>query len=105
MLSPPPIEPQRKKWRNKYEQAFADSAREGGWDITKRGWPDFICYSPKGVIVVEVKPPGQQLRKEQWLCMKMLADAGIKCFVSDGTVLIPFDPDLPLSWDDGKEDA
>jgi hypothetical protein len=91
----------RKTWPNKYEQAFADMARSLGWDITKRGWPDFICYAPNGeVIVVEVKPPGQDLKKTQWLCMRFLSRLGLKCFVSDGEVLIPFDPDLPLTWED-----
>ena len=103
--SPAPIEAQRKTWPNKYEQAFAEKARDLGWDITKRGWPDFICYSGDEGIAVEVKPPGQQLRREQWLCMRLLSRFGIKCFVSDGEVLIPFDPELPLSWEDDGEVA
>jgi hypothetical protein len=32
--------------------------------------------------------------------MRFLSRLGLKCFVSDGEVLIPFDPDLPLTWED-----
>lgn len=84
-----------KTYPNVHEQRFADMARALGWRVTKQGWPDFFCYDPdtEGVIFVEVKPPGQKLRAHQWLVMRTLARLGVKCFLSDGDSLDPFDPE------------
>jgi hypothetical protein len=87
-----------KTYPNIHEQRFAELARALGWRVTKQGWPDFFCYDPdtEGVIFVEVKPPGQKLRAHQWLVMRTLARLGIKCFISDGESLHPFDPEDSL---------
>lgn len=83
---------------NKAELAFEARAESNGWFVTKRGWPDFICELPDGrVIVVEVKPtrrdgkPGS-LKLSQCKVMEWLTENGIRCFVSDGKILEPFDP-------------
>ena len=85
--------------RNGPEQKFAQLAAEKGWFATKRGWPDFLCFNEDGeMIAVEVKPqmrsrPGVKvLRRDQANCMDVLTAHGIRCFVSDGETIEPYDP-------------
>lgn len=86
--------------RNAAEQGFAELAFEKGWLITKRGWPDFFCFDSKGrPFVVEVKPrtcdgrPGR-LKPSQSMVMRTLSAFGIRCFVSDGSNIEGYEPDL-----------
>ena len=81
------------------EKAFADLAASRGWEVTKRGWPDFLCFGPDGkVIAVEVKPRTKdgrrlkQLKTEQRRVLDALSQLGVPCFVSDGESLIPYEP-------------
>ena len=87
----------RRVYRNVAEQAFVEFAARNGWEVTKRGWPDFLCFGPRGeTIAVEVKPRmtgGTQprpLKREQRTAMDVLSRAGIPCFVSDGERLVPY---------------
>jgi hypothetical protein len=86
-----------KNYRNDAEQAFAQLARRNGWRVSKRGWPDFLCFGPKGqIIAVEVKPRTadgrlKTITSEQRECLSFLASHGIKCFLSDGDRLERFD--------------
>lgn len=86
----------RRVLSNKAEAAFESRARQNGWSVTKRGWPDFICELPDGkVIVVEVKPTGPtgrpgRVKAIQAKVMEWLAEQGVRCFVSDGKVLVPY---------------
>lgn len=80
--------------RNTPERLFDELATGAGWRVTKRGWPDFLCFSKTGeMIAVEVKPrlsDGSRtklLRVDQAACMDQLTAAGIRCFVSDGVTL------------------
>ena len=93
----------RRPRANGPEAAFEQLALRRGWRPTKRGWPDFLCFGPKGeVIAVEVKPQREKhadgesafrsLRADQVACMTQLTTAGIKCYVSDGVTLEPFNP-------------
>lgn len=83
----------RESYRNEHEGRFADHAREQGWEVTKRGWPDFLCRLPDGrIVAVEVKPPGRGLKRTQREVFKILSAAGIPCFVSDGETLKRFEP-------------
>ena len=83
-------------YANGPEDAFCKLAESNGWAATKRGWPDFLCFKDGQLICVEVKPrlaDGSRLKllkPTQVQVMNALTDAGIKCFVSDGTRLIPF---------------
>lgn len=82
---------------NPTEDLFSALALRKGWEATKRGWPDFVCFLPDGeMIVVEVKPRKKDgslkwLKVSQVRVMEKLTAAGIRCFVSDGKVLEPFD--------------
>lgn len=81
---------------NETEEKFRELAEELGFEVTKCGWPDFLCYSEDELIAVEVKPNRGQLKptRSQARCMAALSRAGIKCFLSEGTRLVPFDPEL-----------
>lgn len=52
------------------------------------------------MIAVEVKPqmrsrPGMKvLRRDQSNCMDQLTKHGIRCFVSDGETMEPYDPEI-----------
>lgn len=83
----------RKLYPNKHEDAFASMAHVLGWEVSKRGWPDFICWDGDEAIFVEVKPKGRWLRESQHRLLHFFASKGIPCFVSDGYTMIPFDPD------------
>ncbi|MDE2100068.1 MAG: hypothetical protein KGL39_22630, partial [Patescibacteria group bacterium] len=83
---------------NVTEADFQRLAYKAGWRTTKRGWPDFLCFGPAGeVIAVEVKPRSRQtgrlglLKREQADCMDALKVRGIRCFVSDGCTLEPYE--------------
>lgn len=67
---------------NKAEAEFFQVATEHGWEVSKRGWPDFFCVRDGKVMVVEVKPTADhQLKESQRGVMEALAGAGIECYV------------------------
>lgn len=97
-----------KVYTNEHERRAAELARARGWRVTKRGWPDFMCFGPKGeVIALEVKPANRgsrnriarlksrlnRLKREQAACMAALHALGLKCYVTDGLRFEPFDPE------------
>ena len=69
-----------KDYKNRAEQAFATAAREEGWLVTKRGYPDFICYRGEELMLVEVKCRNGRLKSDQLLLMNSLGKRGIKCY-------------------------
>ena len=88
----------RRKYANAAEEAFCRLAERNGWRVSKRGWPDFLCWGPNGeIIAVEVKPRRVQsgrmvmLKREQAEALDFLTSKGIRCFVSDGVTLEPYD--------------
>src|ERR1039457_2550031 len=50
---------------NKTEEKFSVRAVAKGWSVTKRGWPDYLCWRGDEVMCVEVKPEGQDLSTYQ----------------------------------------
>ena len=59
------------------EKKFAEQAKAAGWKITKKGWPDFICYKDDGrFMFVEVKPSKKyclsSAQKKLFDCLKAL---------------------------------
>lgn len=76
-------EPRKRQRRgpNEAEAEFAAVAGENGWEVTKRGWPDFFCSRGGKIMAVEVKPnEGRALRSSQQHVMEALAAAGIDCY-------------------------
>ncbi len=51
------------------------------FEVTKKGWPDFICFKDGVMVCVEVKPnAAHPLRKSQVRIMQTLTDHGITCY-------------------------
>jgi hypothetical protein len=44
------------EWRSAAENEFFKRAKKLGWEVTKRGFPDFICRRGEEFMLVEVKP-------------------------------------------------
>jgi hypothetical protein len=67
-MSDPAMVKRSRERRNQAERAFVEAAEAHGWKVTKRGYPDFICFLPDGPpILVEVKQhAGRRLSKAQW---------------------------------------
>lgn len=101
----------RRKPRNQYhltgvrtntaENAFEQKCRDNDWEVSKRGWPDFIVF-PEGPgggtepFVVEVKPRSadgklKPLKREQIRVLSWLQSKGIRCWVSDGETMEPYE--------------
>lgn len=68
--------------KNKAEREFYDFAHGEGWEVTKRGWPDFFCWAEGGgIMLVEVKPSEIiELKTHQALVMSRLIEYGVPCF-------------------------
>lgn len=64
-----------------YEAVFAEWATSLGWDVTKRGWPDFICRRDGALMAVEVKGGNDDLSPEQIDVLNDLAAAGLPTYV------------------------
>ena len=82
-------------YRNGAERHFCLEAGKRNWTVSKRGWPDFFCFTPSGPVAVEVKKhtrlgKPQLLRSEQAIVMAELQRLGVRCYVAydapDGTV-------------------
>ena len=71
----------QRELKNPAENECYKLLRSQGWQVTKRGWPDFIAYKKDQVIVVEVKKnSAHSLRQSQWRVFKQLGQAGIPCY-------------------------
>ena len=67
--------------RNLSEAALYDLMVKGGWRVTKRGWPDFLCTKDDRIVVIEVKPKrGYRLKGHQRHVMNLLAKLGAECY-------------------------
>lgn len=67
--------------KNAAEGLFWDDMLKEGWDITKKGWPDYACYKDGRLILVEIKPRrSHNLKGRQAQIMQSLAAYGIECF-------------------------
>lgn len=64
--------------KNKTEKLFRDLAEANGWEVTKRGYPDFICYKDNDFVFVEVKSKDYPLTPEQEKFKSCMIRHGIK---------------------------
>jgi hypothetical protein len=62
---------------NRAELLFTEWARSQGWEVTKRGWPDFICRRSHELMCVEVKDGSDHLSTWQQQTATDLATRGI----------------------------
>lgn len=67
-------------YKNPSEKAFAEMLRDDGWNVVKRGWPDFFCTRMGRVMVVEVKPENRHLKHHQKIIMNWLASLGVDVY-------------------------
>jgi protein gp37 len=71
----------KRRPRNEAEGIFWDESLETGWELTKRGWPDFFCLRDGEMRVVEIKPSGDQdLKAAQLIVMQALTAYGVPCY-------------------------
>jgi hypothetical protein len=75
------IRGQRRGIKNKAELEFIELMGKEGWELSKRGMPDFACYKGRKLILVEVKKlRSVHLKREQYRLMQALAKRGITCY-------------------------
>jgi hypothetical protein len=65
---------------NRAELLFAQWAGTQGWQVTKRGWPDFICRRGEELMCVEVKDGSDHLSGYQQQTAADLVARGIPVF-------------------------
>ena len=71
----------RRTYKNTAEENFCQFIESLGFNVSKRGWPDFICWQNDRLICVEVKDTARHpLKKEQKFVMQKLSSFGIPCF-------------------------
>ena len=76
---PKPHRPQ-----NAAEAECYDKLTANGWQVTKKGWPDFFVTKGNKFAVVEVKRRNtHRLKYHQRLVMKLLSSMGIPCYRYD----------------------
>lgn len=65
------------------ERLFLSKANAAGWNVLKRGWPDYLLWKENGdVCCVEVKRDTQEkLKREQQFVCELLSRFGIKVFM------------------------
>ena len=88
-LPKPPINPS--------ELELFNLLTKDGWQVTKKGWPDFACFRNDELVLVEVKPKrSHYLKKTQFRLMMALARRGITClrWTPDGGFQ-PVEPSAP----------
>jgi hypothetical protein len=72
--------PKKLRHCQRAELLFAEWAQAQGWQVTKRGWPDFICRRGEDLMCVEVKDGSDCLSAWQQQTAADLAARGIPVF-------------------------
>ncbi len=63
------------------EARFVHRATKAGYQVIKKGWPDFVLIKEGRLFAVEVKQEHNGLTPAQFEIMGLLSQAGIKCLV------------------------
>lgn len=67
--------------KNKCEGQFYDLMVGRGWEVTKRGWPDFLCFKEGELVCIEVKRKrGYKLKSWQRCVMLELVKHGVRAY-------------------------
>lgn len=94
--------------KNEAEARLYELMRSEGWEVTKRGWPDFACFKDGKVILVEVKPKrSHRLKFWQHRLLTELVKKGVECYrwnPSEGFVPIQGPTSLPTSREPEQKD-
>ena len=86
--------PRKHPLANTAEREFEDFMHQQGWDIMKRGMPDFSCFRDGRFMLVEVKRGGsRRVSPAQYKVMMALRRYGVPCFMwePDSKHLFPID--------------
>jgi len=76
-----PIQQVAFRTQNQAESQLYRLMTDDGFDVVKRGWPDFACFRDDELLLVEVKPDRDtHLKRSQYRLMKALVDRGVKCY-------------------------
>lgn len=74
----PRPKPERRRPANDAEGQLFDELTADGWEVMKRGWPDFVAVRNGKVLIIEVKPGKHDRPKvDQEFVMQLLADHGL----------------------------
>jgi len=70
-----------KRPKNVAEQQLYDGLIAKGWEVTRKGMPDFACYKNGELVLIEVKPRrSERLKRDQYRLLTALAGHGVRCF-------------------------
>lgn len=70
-----------KKPKNEAEGVCFDKLRDKGWEVTKKGYPDFFCSKDGEICFVEVKPRNSAtMTSGQIFFMDAMHKLGIPCY-------------------------
>ena len=69
---------------NQTEQKLKEILVGQGWNVIRKGWPDFACIKDGEMIFIEAKSyRGEMLKKEQHYILTNLAKQGLECYKWD----------------------
>ena len=72
---------QRRLVKNNAERKLQELLESEGWEVDKRGMPDFACYRGNEFMLVEVKPDlDHNLKEHQYRLLAKLATYGVPSF-------------------------
>ena len=72
---------ERRLLKNKAERVLQDLLEADGWEVYKRGMPDFACYRGTEFMLIEVKPNlSHNLKEHQYKLLAKLAKYGVPVF-------------------------
>lgn len=96
------LAPERRRPANVAEGALFDELTADGWEVFKRGWPDFIAVRNGRVLIVEVKPgKNNRPKHDQEFVMQLLADHGLNVALWNPTTgyrrIMPSQKDTPTT--------
>lgn len=74
----PPVKP---KPRRNVETKFREAAATKGWNVHRRGWPDFVLTTETETLLVEVKSWDDKLSKGQRTLFEAIERLGVKVYV------------------------
>jgi len=64
------------------EKSFFLKAKQDGWEVLRKGWPDFLIYKQGRIAFVEVKPEGEPwLKEQQKIMLSILTEHGLPCYI------------------------
>jgi len=67
--------------KNKAESELFNLMESNGWELSKKGWPDFACFKDGKLVLIEVKPKrSHRLKSWQHKILLELVKHDIKCY-------------------------